>query len=179
MIQPSPSFRIGTAADAEPISALAIQVFLDTYAPDGVRRDLAAEAFAEYGREVFEQRLVEPGRTFHLVERGGGLLGFAEVLCEARDSPISGVRGAELVRLYVQPSAQGRGLGRALIGRAQMQVADIEAGGLWLSAWEGNLRALAFYRQMGYQDVGLAHYTIQGHSYGNRIFHKVMGPRKP
>jgi ribosomal protein S18 acetylase RimI-like enzyme len=173
------SIRIGTVADAEPIAALAIQVFLDTYAPDGVRPDLANEAFAEYGRERFEQRLMKRGRTFYLAELGTGLIGFAEILCASSPSPIPGIAGSELVRLYVQPQTQGSGLGRELIRQAEACAEGAGAGGLWLSAWEGNTHALGFYRHLGYKDAGLARYIIQGRPFGNRIFHKHVGSSGP
>lgn len=46
-------FRSATPDDAVTISALAVQVFLDTYATDGVRPDLAHEALAVCSVEAF------------------------------------------------------------------------------------------------------------------------------
>ena len=40
--------RVAQPTDAVCIAALATQVFLDTYATDGLRPDLAREAFAVY-----------------------------------------------------------------------------------------------------------------------------------
>lgn len=158
---------------------MAIQVFLDTYATEGVRPDLADEAFAEYGVAVFAQRLGQAGRVFYLAECGSGLVGFAEVLRDQSESPISGVSGSELVRLYVQPQAQGTGIGRALLQRAERCASEAGSAGVWLSAWEHNARALEFYRRQHYQDVGCAQYTIQGQSYGNRIFFRSAASCAP
>jgi diamine N-acetyltransferase len=169
---PPASIRVGSVADAETVSALAIQVFLDTYATEGVRPDLANEAFAEYGQGVFEERLRKAGLVFYLAERGPGLLGFAEVLRNYSESPVAGVGGSELVRLYVQPQAQGLGLGPTLLREVELCAAEAGSGGVWLSAWEHNTRALAFYKRQNYEDVGFAHYVIQGQSFGNRIFFK-------
>lgn len=152
------------------ISALAIQVFLDTYATEGVRPDLANEAFLEYGQGVFAHRLSEAGRVFYLAELRSGLLGFAEVLRNHAASPVPGCSGSELVRLYVQPQAQGAGIGRALLQCAERCAAEAGTAGVWLSAWEHNTRALEFYKRQHYQDVGYAQYVIQGQSFGNRIF---------
>ncbi len=167
--------RVATLADAEPIAALAIQVFLDTYATDGVRPDLASEALSQYSREKFEQRLQDPGRTFVLATLGVGLLGFAEVLSESLSSPIAGIQGAELIRLYVQPRWQGTGIGRKLINQAEATGRQAGAGGLWLTVWENNTRALGFYDKLGYSDVGHTSYTMQSQSFGNRVLHKALG----
>ena len=156
-------------SDAETIAALSVQVFLNTYASEGVRPDLANEAFAEYSTLRFSERLAEAGRTFLLAERASGLLGFAEVLHKPTPTPVAGYTGAELVRLYVQPQVQKQGLGRALIARAENLAAEVGAGVLWLAAWEGNANALGFYAHLGYADVGHAAYIIQGQSFVNRI----------
>ena len=81
------------------ISALAIQVFLDTYATEGVRPDLAREALREYAAEAFDARLREPQRRFLLAERGDALLGFAEIGLADQPAPDGGVHGAELDKL--------------------------------------------------------------------------------
>lgn len=174
VVTPVPSIRAGSVANAETISALAIQVFLDTYATEGVRPDLANEAFAEYGPDVFAQRLGQEVRVFYLAELGSGLVGFAEVLRDHAASPIPGVSGSELVRLYVQPQAQGTGIGRTLLHCAERCAREAGSAGVWLSAWENNTRALAFYKRQRYEDVGHAQYVIQGQSFGNRIFFRSV-----
>jgi diamine N-acetyltransferase len=166
------SFRIASPQDAVTISALSIQVFLNTYATEGVRPDLAREAHSEYSVNAFAQRLAEPQRQFILVETGDGLLGFAEVLLTSVPSPAGDLAGAELVRLYVQPKAQRMNLGRSLLTRAEQLVQAENIGNLWLTAWEGNHNARAFYERLGYADVGATTYTFQGQTYPNRVLAK-------
>jgi GNAT superfamily N-acetyltransferase len=165
----SVQFRAGAASDAVTIAALATQVFLDTYAADGVRPDLAREAFHVCSTEAFAARLTEPNRKFVLAVRDDAVLGFAEVLCEPTRAPAGHVSGSELVRLYVQPQAQGEGIGRALIIEAE-RLAEVA---LWLTVWDRNVGALAFYSRMGYADIGASTYTFEGRSYGNRVFAKT------
>ena len=124
-----------------------MQVFLDTYAAAGVRPDLAREALAQYSPERFESRLADPNRSFILAEAGKGLRGFAEV-------DTSPSKGPELIRLYIQPSAQRTGLGRRLLRESESRCEAAGFGLLWLQAWSENARALEFYRAMGYADVG-------------------------
>jgi diamine N-acetyltransferase len=163
------TLRAGTPEDATTISALAIQVFLDTYAPDGVRPDLAREALREYAAEAFDARLRETQRRFVLAERGTALLGFAELKLANDAAPAGGAMGAELIRLYVQPAAQGAGLGRQLIRAAEALASEAGLAALWLTAWDGNQRALAFYAREGYADIGATSYSFEGTSYGNRV----------
>jgi GNAT superfamily N-acetyltransferase len=166
--------RAGTEHDAITIAALAVQVFLDTYATEGVRPDLAREAFEGYSTEAFADRLARPDRCFVLAMHGNALQGFAEVLTSECQAPAAGIRGAELVRLYVQPRAQRSGVGRALLERAEALAAAASLSAQWLRAWDGNPRALAFYARMGYADFGATTYTFQGRTYGNRVLAKRL-----
>jgi ribosomal protein S18 acetylase RimI-like enzyme len=171
---PAFQLRAATAGDAMTIAALATQVFLDTYATDGVRPDLALEAFTEYSIEAFAARLGEAERRFVVAETGEGLMGFAEVLASDLPAPAGGVSGAHLVRLYVQPQAQGTGVGRALIEAAERMATERSVRHLWLIAWEHNERAIAFYLRHGYAEVGTDVYTFQHRSYGTRILAKRL-----
>ena len=45
---------------------------------------------------------------------------------------------------------------------------------VWLTAWSGNVPALAFYPAIGYQDIGVTEYVIEGQGYENRIFAKEI-----
>ena len=105
-----------------------------------------------------------------LAERGSALVGFAEVLGAVAEAPAGGVSGSELVRLYVQPSAQGLGVGALLLREAE----SLATGALWLTAWDGNAKALAFYGRMGYADIGATTYTFEGQTYGNRVLVKHL-----
>ena len=171
------NLRTGTTADAPTIAALAIQVFLDTYATAGVPPDLAREALRDYGVDAFVPRLREPQRRFLLAERGNALLGFAELSLRDETTPAGGARGAELIRLYIQPAAQSAGLGRHLIRAAEALAAEHGLAALWLTAWEGNHRALGFYAHQGYADIGATLYRIEGVDYGNRVLIRPL-PRR-
>jgi diamine N-acetyltransferase len=169
-----PQLRSAEPDDAATIAALSIQVFLDTYATEGIRPDLAREAFVEYSAEAFASRLQEPTRRFVLVEHATGLIGFAEIQMSPRSAPAGAAVGAELVRLYVQPQVQGRGIGRRLLQEAERATVAAALGSLWITAWEGNHRARGFYVAHGFQDVGATTYAFQGNSYGNRVFVKTF-----
>ena len=116
------TLRRGVPGDAACVAALSMQVFLDTYATEGVRPDLAREALTQYSAEKFERRLSDGNLSFILAEAGEGLLGFAELNTKPSPPPIEGSAGdgLELVRLYVQPSAQRAGLGRSLFGNRSL-----------------------------------------------------------
>jgi diamine N-acetyltransferase len=165
------TYRAGAPADALCVGVLAMQVFLDTYATEGIRPDLAREALAGYSPEAFAPRLADRGVSFVLAESSGHLIGFAE-LHHASVCPADARAHVELVRLYVQQPFQRQGIGAQLMKHAERRARAVGADALWLSAWCGNERALAFYPAMGYEDVGHAEHVIEGRAYPNRLFLK-------
>jgi len=160
------AFRPGEPADALCIGALATHVFLDTYATEGIRPDLAREALSMYSPEAFAARLADPGLRFVLAESEGHLFAFAEIALGGAE--------VEVVRLYVHPRFHRRGIGQALSLQAERIAAAQGAAAVWLTAWSGNSRALAFYRALGYEDEGASTYAIEGRQYENRVLRKLL-----
>lgn len=168
---PSPlgTLRLATPADALCLGVLALHVFLDTYATDGQRPDLAREALGVGAIDAFERRLADPLSAVALVEVAGHVVAFADMKLEGA-CPVPGVAGPEVHRLYVHPRFHGRGLGRALLGWARQRAHQHGARQLWLTAWVGNARALGFYPRVGFRDVGLTQHLIEGQAWENRVF---------
>ncbi len=172
------TWRLGTPDDALCVGVLGLQVFLDTYAIFGVRPGLAREALESFSTAATADLLSRPGTVVVLAERTGHLLGFAQFhLDKAHDqvpADRAGPRPAELRRLYVQERATGQGLGRALLARGEAAVRDRGATSVWLTAYVGNARALAFYPRCGYDDLGVTTYTFQAETYENRLFGRAL-----
>ncbi|MFP3942241.1 MAG: N-acetyltransferase family protein [Thermoanaerobaculia bacterium] len=157
---------------------LATHVFLDTYATDGIRPDLAREVLAGYSPQAFAERLADPATAFLLAERAGHLVGFAEVTAERpcpSEEESARTASTQLVRLYVQGRFQGRGIGRELLQRAEEVASDAGAAGLWLAAWSGNHGALRFYARLGYETVGRADHVVEDRVYSTEVLVKALG----
>lgn len=165
--------RRATTADALPLSTLAAQVFLDTYATHGINEALAREVATVYSAEVFERRLRDAAVELWMVEAGGFTVGFVDIAF-ATSCPVPGVRGAEVFRLYVQRPFLRRGLGRALMAKAEASARARGLDAIWLTAWAGNQAALAFYLSLGFRDVGATEYVIDGVGHENRVLCKAL-----
>jgi ribosomal protein S18 acetylase RimI-like enzyme len=164
------------AEDMALLCVLATTVFVDTYCGAGLRADQAREALVNYSVTEFERRFAQ-GHRFDLAWQGEVLLGFAETLISA-DVPQPRLAGAmELARLYVSPSAQGRGVGPRLLRHGEGLARQLRCPALWLGAWVGNTRALAFYATQGYADIGRTDYVFEEQVFENRIFVKWLASR--
>ena len=75
-------------------------------------------------------------------------------------SCVAGPRPIELERIYVDQNAHGRGVGAALMRTCLDTARQADYGAVWLGVWDRNTRALAFYRKMGFLDVGEKTFTV-------------------
>jgi GNAT superfamily N-acetyltransferase len=166
--------RTAVPADALCLGALGMQVFLDTYATEGIRPGLAREALDHFSTDAMAAALAAPGAEFIVAERAGHLVGFAELAHGAGHALVNAAPACELARLYVQEPFTGIGLGRRLLREAEARAAARGARVLWLHTWIGNARARAFYPRCGYADVGLTHYEFDGQRFENRAFARML-----
>ena len=165
-------FRPAEPADALCLGVLSTQVFLDTYARQGIRPAVAREVLAQHSVAAYEALLADAGMTILVAECAGHLVGFSQVREAAGHPQVPTEAASELRRLYVQENFTGRGVGRDLLRHAEKAAAACGADTLWLTAWEGNARALQFYPRRGYEELGMTVYTIEGEDFPNHVFGK-------
>lgn len=184
MASPPPILRPARPDDALVLGALATQVFLDTYATDGIRSALVREVQQSFGPEAMARLLARPTVGLLVAEQQGHLLGFVQfapgarhhVVDEWADGPADPAT-AEIERLYVLRHFQGQGLGKALMAAAAGQARDAGCTRLWLTAWVGNAHARAWYGRQGWRDIGATPYCFksdgfEGESFENRVLVK-------
>lgn len=94
----------------------------------------------------------------------------AEVLVGAQEGVVgyfiamAGVDELHLLNITIAPPWQGLGLGRELLQAVAQHGRDLGLASLWLEVRQGNERARALYRGLGYAEVGLrrAYYPAAG-----------------
>lgn len=166
--------RPAVTIDALCLSVLAMQVFLDTYATEGIRPAIAREVLGACSTPAFDAAIADTATTrITVAERNGHLVGFAQLTLGATQALVPAGPAAELLRLYVQEPFTGTGVGTRLLASAERQAQLAGATLLWLTPWVHNHRALAFYGRRGYLDQGQTWFDSKGESHENRLMTKV------
>lgn len=168
------SLRLAVPADARSLGVLGTQVFLDTYAPQGIRPLIADEVLEHFSTDAIARLLAQPVTVFIVAESAGHLIGFAQLTRGAKPPHNEVTDAVELARLYVLERFTGRGVGQRLLRESERRAVSNHASMLWLTAWIGNARALAFYAAQGYAEAGKTFYDFQGELYENRLFAKTL-----
>jgi GNAT superfamily N-acetyltransferase len=168
------SYRAATLEDALCASVLGMQVFLDTYCKEGIRSSVAREALDHFSVDAFSELLSSPSTEILVAERDGHLVAFAQLTLGSQNELVPWEPAVELRRLYVQEPFTAKGIGQALLRRAEELAASHGARALWLTAWVGNPRALAFYARQGYKELGADVYVYENEEYETRVFVKEV-----
>ena len=153
---------------------LGTQVFLDTYATDGIHTPIAAEVVAAFTTASIRALFENSALRFTLAERDGRLIGFSQSAIGTGHELVDAPSPAELQRIYVQEPFTRRGVGALLLRHAEGAAASERATHLWLTAWVHNERALRFYARHGYLDVGSTSVVIEGERHLNRVLVKPI-----
>lgn len=163
------TIRPATPDDALCLGVLGLQVFLDTYATEGIRAPVAREVLASYSTEQCLAHLLDANTLILVAERGPCLLGFAQLSLRLPQPLAPAGVQSELFRLYVQEPFTGSGLGTRLLHAAEQAAAQQGATVLWLTLWVHNHRALGFYAALGYEDFGQTWFCFEGEQHENRL----------
>ena len=155
--------RPALSVDCINLAALSIQVWLNSYARDGLRSGLSEYVLTTFTQKHFEQLLSRQDYEILVYEQQEHLLGF--IALDLKSHFNTADNGYEVDTLYVQNRHQGKGLGRQLL-----QAASTSYGkNYWLTTWVGNLEGLSFYQHLGFTDIGEYFFELEGEQHENRV----------
>lgn len=147
----NPSLRQATLAEAGELALFAETCFREAFGQDFTPKTLDRLCGQAFARSLIEE-LIGQGTWLAVGSEGWrGYIALGRIPC-----PLPNMIGPtmELARLYVSSRWQGHGVADALMTTFLAEVRRRGANSVWLQAYEGNPRALAFYRRWGFTDFG-------------------------
>lgn len=143
--------RDALTADAEALSALCITVWIDTYSIGGIEPAHASYALSEFSPANIILKI--NSRKVYVAETHGKQAAVVVFNTET----------GEIETLYVLPQCKGIGLGKTLIAAIRNNFTQK----LYLTCWEENTAAVAFYKKQGFTETGEHDFRLDGKSYKN------------
>ena len=138
------------------------RTFRETYRADlgGSCRVEDVEAYvAEHFGDPVQRAELEDAHVATLVaEIDGTLAGYAQLREPAPCPTLDGPRPVEVARFYVDRPWHGRGLAGALMGECVAFAPTADP--LWLSVFQRNPRAVAFYEKWGFERAGVQRFVM-------------------
>ena len=145
-------YRDAGTDDAEALAAFCARTFCATFAHLYPPEDLEAFLSAKYGPSIQRAEIADPETRYRLALRDGAIVGYC--MMGALDIDVEEQGALELHRLYVDESVKGAGIAATLMDECLSWARAKAAKALYLSVWEENFRAQAFYKRYGFEHIG-------------------------
>ena len=170
--------RLAVPSDAAALAELGARTFRDAFDADNTPEDMALYLASSYGPDLQSAELRNAGIVTLLAEGESRLAGYAQLREGPAPDCVDGPRPIELWRFYVDRAWQGRGVAQMLMAATIEAAAARGAGTLWLSVWERNPRAQAFYRRSGFEDRGEKAFILGTDRQTDRVMALALSPRE-
>jgi len=168
--------RPATAADVPLLCHLGAATFRETYAPISDPAEVDDYAATHFTPELVAAWLARPDARTLLALSGGSPAGYAHVQRAPVPACVADRQAVELRRLYLLASAQGAGVGSALIAAAFDAIVALGGHSVWLGAYDRNVKALAFYARRGFVQVGTHDFEFGGQIYADPVLTRPLTP---
>ena len=152
-------------SDFHNLAALSIQVWLHTYATDGIQDTISKFVLNQFTPEYFKNIFKSKHQNLLVAIIDNHLVGFITIDLDSHCT-IDDYQGYEVVTLYVQEHFQGKGIGTQLLNA----VMDKHGLKLWLHTWIHNEKGIVFYKNFGFKEIGTIPYYIEGEKHDNLVF---------
>lgn len=154
--------------EIEIISAISIEVWLDTYALEGVISEYARYVTKKYSIEALYRQLNNDKYMFLISANQYGVQGYLKLNYDAEPVTQSGAN-VEIETLYVRRHHHRQGHGRALFEAAMARVKNAGNKEVFLTVNSENKRAILFYDSLGLQRSGSWTFEFEGVSVPNLV----------
>ena len=146
--------RYATASDNTLLAQVGAETFYDRSVADNTPQNMASYLAASFSPEKQAQELANPASRFLIAEVADVTVGYAHFKFGPAPTAIVGRKLMEIVRFYARQAWIGKGVGARLMRACLREAERVGCNVVWLSVWEQNSRAIAFYRQWGFVEVG-------------------------
>lgn len=168
------SIRPAMLADAADLSRFVRQNFIDTYAEQSDPENMRIHCDTYFGLAQQTAEILDPDGVVLLAYCDDELVGIAQVVRRPPPECVQQPQALGLFRYYVQKDWHGKGVAKVLLDSVLASAEQMNGKHLWLTVWEHNPRAIAFYQKMGFTKVGLSDYTFGSEVQTDFVLLKVL-----
>ena len=153
-MEPTIQIRLASAKDAALVADMSRRTFYDSFAAQNTPEDIALYMETQFARESLMAEVGTPDNIFLLAYLDEQPVGYARLLAHEAPPEMGEGPALEIVRIYAEQTAIGKGVGKALMQYTLDLARENGKRWVWLGVWEHNLRAIAFYTKWGFEKFG-------------------------
>ncbi|CAP97287.1 hypothetical protein E8E15_007530 [Penicillium rubens] len=159
---PPATVRSALVSDAARIAELGAHVFSASFGHSVEPHELAAYLKTSYSTAAIQEDLTDDFKDVLVAtDANDQIVGFGYLNCGSDEPCLANVdHKVELQRIYIDPGAQGKGVGSLLAKELECLARERGFRNMWLGVWKENCKALQAYERWGYRVVGGHSFTI-------------------
>lgn len=152
--------RALTIADTSALSQLACDTFYHTYAYANTQKDMEEYMAKHFNEASLKSEIEAKNITYYGYSEENKLLAYLKVMRGIDASGNQSNTTAELARLYLHYTLHKNGIGRQLVEHAVNNLKKEGFNTIWLSVWQQNTKAIAFYERTGFKQTGVTQFVL-------------------
>ncbi|WP_141669120.1 GNAT family N-acetyltransferase [Bacillus wiedmannii] len=150
-----------TLEDLHKLQEISYETFDETFKHQNSPENMNAYLEKALNLKQLEKELANLSSQFYFMYFNNEVAGYVKVNTNDAQSEEMGDESLEIERIYIKSKFQKHGLGKHLLNRAIEIAIEHNKKKIWLGVWEKNENAIAFYKKMGFVQVG-AHSFYMG-----------------
>ena len=167
---PDISIRIARPADADLLAELGRASFYEAFSEQTAPQDMEVHLQKAFNVNEIGNQLGNERAVFLIAEADALAAGYAYLHPQDPPDCVKAPDPAQLIRFYLRQEYYGRNVGNTLM-RACLEIARAKGyQAVWLSTWELNHRANAFYKKWDFEIVGKAKFAVGSDVQNDFIF---------
>ncbi len=167
------TIRTANRKDILNLSVLKKQVFINTYALNGIDSEFSNHITKNLSEDMILKSIEDENKLILLAEKDEFLLGCAELFLNSTCQETKN-KSPELNVLYVFEHAKNKGVGYKLLTESERVAKRMDYPGMWLTVYHENFNAIKFYLRQSYKDIGTFQFEMEGKFHENRIMYKAF-----
>ena len=149
-----------TLKNASLLSKLSIAAFIPAHGHSAPKDVVDGYIAANFSEENFRKELSNPNFQYHILYYKEEIAGFSKVIFNQKNEHVVDKSTTKMERLYLLQEFYNLGLGKELLNFNITLAKDNKQAGIWLFVWIENLKAITFYKKMGFKEVGIGDFVL-------------------
>ena len=167
---PDTVIREANRQDAELLVELGKRVFYEAFAEQTAPEDMTAYLQTTFSIDGIKAQLNNKNSLCLIIELQANSVGYAYLYPTRPPGCIKDPKAIQLIRFYLLKKCYGIGAGNALMQSCLDESRARSYRSVWLSSWELNGRANAFYKRWRFKVVGRQKFVVGSDIQNDHIF---------
>lgn len=162
------NIRKAELKDTANLAVLKQQVWIATYATEGIRTEFSDYVLSQFTKEKERELIENPDKLIFVAEIDNHIIACVELALDTKCS-IPEITSPEITVLYVLERFCGKNIGKMLLEKTYIEAKKMNFNSVWLTVYHENERAIKFYKRNKFKELGSTYFEMDGNKYENRI----------